>query len=67
MVGVSKEMGLGVGLGVELQVRDSWYGLGLETGLESWNLVCWTSCILSCHGNYTAGHSSKQLSSSEAC
>ena len=46
MVGVSKEMGLGVGLGVELQVCDSWYGLGLETGLESWNLVCWTSCTV---------------------
>ena len=50
MVGISKEMGLGVGLGVrlgvELQVRDSWYGLGLETGLESWNLVCWTSCTV---------------------
>ena len=46
MVGVSKEMGLGVGLGVELQVRENWYGLGLETGLESWNLVCWTSCTV---------------------
>ena len=37
MVGVSKEMGLGVRLGVrlgvELQVCDGWYGLGLETGL----------------------------------
>ena len=49
----SKEMGLGVrlgmGLGVELQIRDSQYGLGLETGLESCSLVLAGQAVLLCH------------------
>ena len=54
MAGASKEMGLGVrlgmGLGVELQVRDSQYGLGLETGLECCSLVVAEQAVLLCHG-----------------
>ena len=32
----------------------SQYGLGLETGLESSNLVLAGQAVLSCHDNYTA-------------
>ena len=38
---------LGVALGVELQVGDSWYGLGLEMGLENCKFgFGWTSCTV---------------------
>ena len=62
MVGVSKEMGLGVQLGVrlgvELQVCDGWYGLGLETGLAKVGIWFAEQAVLLCHGNYAAGHKS---------
>ena len=38
---------LGVGLGVELQVGDSRYGLGLEMSLKSYKFrFGWTSCTV---------------------
>ena len=43
-VGVGVGVRLGVGLVVELQVGDSWYGLGLEMGLDSCKFgFGWTS------------------------